>query len=345
MTHKSNDYKETAVNYYLVEDKTQEEVCKIFNCSRRSLMRWVEKYKTNGKIERNNRNPIAYKVKREHIKFKKFGCENPNQNIEIREKSKQTCLKNFGVENPFQNEEIKEKIKKTNLEKYGVEYSLQNEEIKEKRVATNLEKYGYENTSQNTEIQEKIKQTNLEKYGVEYPQQNKEVREKVKSTNLKKFGCECPLQNEEIKEKRKATNVERHGVEHPLQNPEILDKATKNSYRRKTFTFPSGNAISCQGYEPFALKELSQTHQELDIITGCKNVPKLSYKDETGKDHKHFVDIFIPSENKCIEVKSTWTAKKKQDCIFLKQESAKSAGYKYEIWIYNPKGEKVECHL
>jgi transposase-like protein len=31
-TRKSNDYKITAVNYYLVEDKTQEEVCKIFNC-------------------------------------------------------------------------------------------------------------------------------------------------------------------------------------------------------------------------------------------------------------------------------------------------------------------------
>ncbi len=42
---KSSDYKETAVHYYLVEDKTQEEVCKIFQCSRRSLMRWVEKYK------------------------------------------------------------------------------------------------------------------------------------------------------------------------------------------------------------------------------------------------------------------------------------------------------------
>jgi hypothetical protein len=27
-THKSNDYKETAVQYYLVEDKTQEEVYK-----------------------------------------------------------------------------------------------------------------------------------------------------------------------------------------------------------------------------------------------------------------------------------------------------------------------------
>jgi transposase-like protein len=42
-THKSNDYKLTAVQYYLVEDKTQEEVCKIFKCSPRSLMRWVEK--------------------------------------------------------------------------------------------------------------------------------------------------------------------------------------------------------------------------------------------------------------------------------------------------------------
>ena len=35
-SHKSNDYKLTAVQYYLVEDKTQEEVCKIFKC----FLRW-----------------------------------------------------------------------------------------------------------------------------------------------------------------------------------------------------------------------------------------------------------------------------------------------------------------
>jgi hypothetical protein len=28
----------------------------------------------------------------------------------------------------------------------------------------------------------------------------------------------------------------------------------------------------------------------------------------------------------------------------VKQESAKTAGYKYEIWIYNAKGEKVEFY-
>jgi transposase len=43
--HKSSDYKLTAVQYYLVKDKTQEEVCKIFKCSLRSLMRLVDKYK------------------------------------------------------------------------------------------------------------------------------------------------------------------------------------------------------------------------------------------------------------------------------------------------------------
>jgi transposase len=66
---KSIDYKETAVNYYLVEDKTQEDVCKIFNCSRRSLMRWVEQYKNNGKITGYKRTPKAYKVHKEHVDF------------------------------------------------------------------------------------------------------------------------------------------------------------------------------------------------------------------------------------------------------------------------------------
>lgn len=31
--YKSNNYKFTVVQYYLIEDKTQEEVCKIFKCS------------------------------------------------------------------------------------------------------------------------------------------------------------------------------------------------------------------------------------------------------------------------------------------------------------------------
>jgi transposase-like protein len=41
MSHKSEDYKLTAVKHYLVEDKTQEEVCQIFQCSRRSGLKYA----------------------------------------------------------------------------------------------------------------------------------------------------------------------------------------------------------------------------------------------------------------------------------------------------------------
>jgi transposase len=67
--HKSEDYKKSAVEYYLVGDKSQLEVCEIFKCNPRSLMRWVEKYEKEGEIKRENREPIAYKVHKEHVKF------------------------------------------------------------------------------------------------------------------------------------------------------------------------------------------------------------------------------------------------------------------------------------
>jgi len=66
---KSVDYKELAVNYYLVEDTTQEDVCKIFKCSRRSLMRWVDKYEKDGEVSGYKRIAKAYKVHKKHISF------------------------------------------------------------------------------------------------------------------------------------------------------------------------------------------------------------------------------------------------------------------------------------
>lgn len=38
-THKSNDYKLSAVKYYLSHSKNQVHTCRIFGCSERSLMR------------------------------------------------------------------------------------------------------------------------------------------------------------------------------------------------------------------------------------------------------------------------------------------------------------------
>jgi transposase len=68
-SHKSEDYKISAVEYYLTTDITQEDVCTIFKCSVRSLMRWVDKYETNGDIKRKNRKAIAYKIEKAHVRF------------------------------------------------------------------------------------------------------------------------------------------------------------------------------------------------------------------------------------------------------------------------------------
>ena len=112
---------------------------------------------------------------------------------------------------------------------------------------------------------------------------------------------------------------------------------------QKHYTLPSGKIIQVQGYEPYALDELVHTFNEDEIKTGSGSVPEIWYDDDEGLKHRHFVDIFIPSQNKCIEIKSTWTAEKKKDNIFKKQQAGKQLGYNYEIWIYNSKGEKVEC--
>jgi glutaredoxin len=109
---------------------------------------------------------------------------------------------------------------------------------------------------------------------------------------------------------------------------------------------PSGNTIKIQGYEHYALDELckKENSNENDIITGSKNVPTIWYNDNDNKKHRHFVDIFIPSINKCIEVKSTWTFKKQKEIVFLKQTAAKELGFLYEIWVYDNKGNKVEFY-
>jgi len=263
---------------------------------------------------------IASLPKQKITMLKKYGVEHASQNEEIRNKIKKGFIEKWGIDNPSKTQEVKDKQKQTNLIKYGVEYIVHNKESKDKMISTNIEKYGTNCCFKNKNIKDKIKKTNLEKYGVENAGQYKGFNQKMKDTMLNKYG-----------------------VEYPLQNSEIADKTSKKCYKSKLFKFPSGKEIKCQGYEPFALDELVKTINEDDIITGCKNVPTIWYNDKNGKKHRHYVDIFITSKNKCIEVKSQWTIKKSKG-IFEKQEAGKKLGYEYEIWVYDAKGNRVESY-
>jgi len=55
MKQHTEDYKLSAVKYYLKGNKTLKYTCKIFECKHKSLSRWIKKYKTQGNVTRKQR--------------------------------------------------------------------------------------------------------------------------------------------------------------------------------------------------------------------------------------------------------------------------------------------------
>jgi hypothetical protein len=295
-------------------------------------------------------NICAMKHKCEKIKETNIKNCGFNSNLQCpitKEKIKQTNLMKYGYKFHLQNNEVKQKRTNTFIKKYGTEHPCQNEIIKQKIKKTNLQNYGFTTNLKSDITKQKIKQTNLIKYGVENPFQSSEIRNKIKKTNLKKYGYEFSIQSDIVKMKIKENNMLKYGVEHPSQNSKIAEKISEKCYKNKTYIFPSGKTRQIQGYENFALDFLlnNENINENNIITSRKNVPEIWYYDKNNKKCRHYVDIFITNLNKCIEVKSTWTAEKKKDYIFLKQAAAKELGYEYEIWIYDRKGNIINKYL
>lgn len=303
------------------------------------------------------------------IKFKntcnkKYGEDNPKKVKEFIDKGIQTNLNKYNVTNPMKCELFKKKQKETMIKNHDVEYPLQNKSIMQKVKKTNMERYDKKNPAQVEEFKEKMKKTSIERYNVDHPMKSPIVKEilkkstfasqggytfnvpelmvKVNKTMMERYNVENPMHCEKFKEKIKETCNKRYGTDHPMQNKEIMEKSIKSSYKLKSYTLPSGKIIKYQGYENFALDDLLKIYNEDDLVNGSKNVPELWYEAD-GVKHRHYVDIFIPNENKCIEVKSTFTVKIKKDHVFDKQNYAKQEGYVYEIWVYD-NGKCIEVH-
>ena len=68
-THHTEDYKLTAVKYYLDNDTSYKNVCDIFKCSERSLKRWIDKYNKDKSIKRYSRKDLSYKITKEQVKY------------------------------------------------------------------------------------------------------------------------------------------------------------------------------------------------------------------------------------------------------------------------------------
>ncbi len=283
------------------------------------------------------------------------------------ERMKKTFIKNYGVSNPLKNKEIREKIEKTIFLKYGVNHVMHVKEIINKMKENNLKKYGKTSTLYVPSVREKIHKTWNEKYGTIHFRSTKlyknnfcnaiqkkygvntvlrlkSVRDKIKQTNIMKYGVDNPTKNKSIYQKVVNTFKKRYNVVNTSQHKLFFSKALKTLYSKKSYKMPSGKIIDVQGYEPFALNILlNQNIEEDDIITDREEVPELwySYREDTY-EHRHFIDIYIKSQNRCIEVKSIYTFIKDKEKVLIKQEYAKKDGYLYEIWVLGRDGNIIE---
>jgi hypothetical protein len=261
-------------------------------------------------------------------------------------KRKETCLEKYGVESVMQDDNFKYKCNKVTKYNYTfLQKFLQENDIRilkdysKERLFAN---YKLEFLCTNTKCSEIVyrefyKLIQNRTLCVRCSRINaKEIR---KQTNIKMTGCENFFQSDDVKEKIKNTNLEKYGVEYCIQNSEIAKKVLSSGVRFKEYKFPSGRIEKIQGYENIALDELIGVEliNETDIIVGCKNVPTIWYTTDDGIKHRHYVDIFIPTQNRCIEVKGEWFYIRDKHILELKKQEAEKLGYKYELWVYDKK--------
>lgn len=69
MKHKSEDYKISAVRFYLSNSFSLLHTCSIFGCSKTSLLRWIHRFLSDNSIRRYNRPSISLKITLPQVKL------------------------------------------------------------------------------------------------------------------------------------------------------------------------------------------------------------------------------------------------------------------------------------
>jgi hypothetical protein len=213
---------------------------------------------------------------------------------------------------------------------------------------------------------EKARQTFKKKYGVDWISSHDSQKEKSKKTKLEKYGNEKYNNSKKasktrvdksVKEKnvinqlRRSTNLERYGVENVLLTKTTPTKINKGNSSIKDYQLPSGKTIGVRGHEPLALRILFKElkYQESDAMIhddySDYAIEVFEFVNTNMHTTKYYPDIYIPKENKIIEVKSQWwwdgygaaKYKSRLENNLRKRQAVLDKGYAYEVWIFENK--------
>ena len=249
-----------------------------------------------------------------------------------------------GVTCPAKSPSIIKKMKETTKDRYGEESYLQTKEGKDKIKKTNNKRYGCDNVFQNESVKKVIRDTLTKNYGVSNPMDSEVLKRKQQTALFENHGVTNPQKSPAIQEKTRNTCLEKYGAPNPMQNAEVAQRSDENNYKGwKDYRYPSGKVTKIQGYENHALDALlAEGFDEDDLITKKVEVPEIWWNDDEGKKHRYYVDIFIKSENRMIEVKSKYTFEIRKVENLKKQQACKDSGHEHEIWVLDGRGEMIQ---
>ena len=233
----------------------------------------------------------------------------------------QNVTRKYGVDNISQTQEWRDKVKETNLERRGVEWNTQDKKF--------IERSNFVRSENKESVLNKRIETNLKKYGTKYAIQNSSIKEKQKLSmkNSDVFNYDRII-------KSKTTNFSKYGGWF-CASVKCQDK----KYQLKEYVFPSGNKVFIQGYENKCIDELLHLgYEENNIIVGNLEIEKyvgtINYFTKDGVKHRYYPDIYIVSENRLIEVKSTYTRSLSVDVQLLKENACLTKGFSFITKTY-----------
>jgi hypothetical protein len=219
-------------------------------------------------------------------------------------------------------------------------------EIIRKRKDTNLVKFGVVHSTQSANNKNKSRATKLRKYGNEYYAGWEKSAEKNRNKTIE--------EQNEINQIRRLTNIEKFGVGCTFLTPETIKKSRQSNAIGKDYTLPSGKIVHIRGYENKVLDALfDQGYTETDLIMHNSlekyELPIFEYVNVNEHNTQYYPDIFIPTENRIIEVKAQywWDGNGDLKHIYKsrlinnlkKKDAVLSKGYKYEVWLFKTSAE------
>lgn len=221
----------------------------------------------------------------------------------------------------------------TLLETHGVEHIAQITSIKEKMKNTCIERYGVCNPSKVKEFREKAENTMMTKYGYSNPSTDPKIKEQKIETCLKHYGVQFPAQSSIVREKAIQTKLKKYGYTHHFHDSTIFNKLMQSQFKCKEYIWANGSISLVQGNEPIVLKELENMGYTFELVlTDAVDMPLIEYVFEETI-HRYYPDIYIPLENKIIEVKSDYTLKADWDKNQAKFEAVRNLGFDFQLEV------------